>query len=107
MVFRLSQEYVQKKGMNHRDIKHENILLDKTATRGKATGEPILTDFGIARLQGASTSTVTRALIGTPLYMSPEQAGSKVVDERSDLYSLGIILHEMVTGVTPFRGDNP
>ena len=103
----LALDYAHQKGMIHRDIKPANILLDKTATRGKATGEPILTDFGIARLQGASTSTVTRALIGTPLYMSPEQAGSKVVDERSDLYSLGIILYEMVTGVTPFRGDNP
>ncbi len=103
----LALDYAHQKGMIHRDIKPANILLDKTATMGKATGEPILTDFGIARLQGASTSTVTRALIGTPLYMSPEQAGSRVVDERSDLYSLGIILYEMVTGVTPFRGDNP
>jgi len=103
----LALDYAHQKGMIHRDIKPANILLDKTATMGKATGEPILTDFGIARLQGASTSTVTRALIGTPLYMSPEQAGSRIVDERSDLYSLGIILYEMVTGITPFRGDNP
>ncbi len=103
----LALDYAHQKGMIHRDIKPANILLDKTATMGKATGEPILTDFGIARLQGASTSTVTRALIGTPLYMSPEQAGSRMVDERSDLYSLGIILYEMVTGVTPFRGDSP
>ena len=103
----LALDYAHQKGMIHRDIKPANILLDKTATMGKATGEPILTDFGIARLQGASTSTVTRALIGTPLYMSPEQAGSRIVDERSDLYSLGIILYEMVTGITPFRGDTP
>ncbi len=103
----LALDYAHQKGMIHRDIKPANILLDKTATMGKATGEPILTDFGIARLQGASTSTVTRALIGTPLYMSPEQAGSRIVDERSDLYSLGIILYEMVTGITPFRGDSP
>src|SRR5260370_29786564 len=103
----LALDYAHQKGMMHSDSKPANILLDKTATMGKGTGEPILTDFGIARLQGASTSTVTRALIGTPLYMSPEQAGSRIVDERSDLYSLGIILYEMVTGVTPFRGDNP
>ncbi|HKF38802.1 MAG TPA: protein kinase [Ktedonobacteraceae bacterium] len=106
-VVSLALDYAHEKGMIHRDIKPANILLDKTAIMGRATGEPILTDFGIARLQGASTSTVTRALIGTPLYMSPEQAGSRIVDERTDLYSLGIILYEMVTGITPFRGDTP
>jgi eukaryotic-like serine/threonine-protein kinase len=103
----LALDYAHQKGMIHRDIKPANILLDKTATMGKAMGEPILTDFGIARLQGASTSTVTRAMIGTPLYISPEQAQGRIVDERSDLYSLGIILYEMVTGITPFRGDSP
>src|SRR5260370_23191571 len=103
----LALDYAHQKGMIHRDIKPANILLDKTATMGKATGEPILTDFGIARLQGASTSTVTRALIGTPLYMSPQQPGSRIVDERSDLYSLGIILYEVVSGINPFLCHTP
>jgi len=103
----LALDYAHEKGMIHRDIKPANILLDRSTTTGRALGEPILSDFGIARLQGASTSTVTRAMIGTPLYISPEQAEGHTVDERSDLYSLGIVLYEIVTGITPFRGDNP
>jgi len=105
----LALDYAHQKGMIHRDIKPANILLDSSAPSGRATGEPILTDFGIARLQGASAggSTVTRALIGTPRYISPEQAEGHAIDERSDLYSLGIVLYEILTGITPFRGDNP
>lgn len=100
-------DYAHQTGMIHRDIKPANILLDRPVVAGKAIGEPILTDFGIARLQGTSTSTVTRAFLGTPLYISPEQAASEEVDRRSDLYSLGIVLYEMLAGVTPFQGDNP
>jgi serine/threonine protein kinase len=102
----LALDYAHQKGMIHRDIKPANILLDKPAI-GKAIGEPFLTDFGIARLQGAVSSTMTRSLLGTPLYISPEQAENHTVDEHSDLYSLGIVLYEIVTGITPFRGDNP
>src|ERR1700680_4381665 len=105
----LALDYAHQKGMIHRDIKPANILMDTstaTTAAGKALGEPILTDFGIARLQGASTSTVTRAMLGTPRYISPEQAESRTIDERSDLYSLGIVLYEILTGITPFRGDN-
>ena len=103
----LALDYAHQQGMIHRDIKPANILLDKPATADKSLGEPILSDFGIARLQGAGTSTITRDLIGTPLYISPEQAQGHAVSERSDLYSLGIILYEIMTGVTPFQGNNP
>ena len=103
----LALDYAHRQGMIHRDIKPANILLDKRIATARPTGEPILTDFGIAKLQGGSSSTVTHTGIGTPLYISPEQAQDHVVDERSDLYSLGIILYEVMTGITPFRGENP
>jgi eukaryotic-like serine/threonine-protein kinase len=97
-------DYAHKKGMIHRDIKPANIMLDRRSPKGNSIGEPILTDFGIAKLQGGFADTTK--VLGTPLYVSPEQAQGLVGDKRSDLYSLGIILYEMTTGVTPFRGDS-
>lgn len=101
----LALDYAHQRNMIHRDIKPANILLDQRTPTTRACGEPILTDFGIARLQGVSAGTVVGSVIGTPLYMAPEQAMGQYDDKRSDLYGLGIILYEMMTGVTPFRGD--
>ncbi|HEX7734702.1 MAG TPA: protein kinase [Ktedonobacteraceae bacterium] len=101
----LALDYAHRQGMIHRDIKPANILLDYSLSAARTLGEPVLTDFGIARWQGGS-STVT-GFVGTPLYIAPEQAQGRPVNERSDLYSLGIILYEVLTGVPPFRGDNP
>src|SRR6266480_2508988 len=103
----LAIDYAHSLGMVHRDIKPANILLDKNNTAHNAMGEPILTDFGLAKLLGVSASTFTANQLGTPLYTSPEQARGYAGNERSDLYSLGVILYEMVTGVQPFRGTSP
>jgi eukaryotic-like serine/threonine-protein kinase len=100
-------DYAHQHGMVHRDIKPANILLDKRNTAHNPMGEPILSDFGIARLIGASTKTLSGLWLGTPLYISPEQAQGHPGNERSDIYSLGVVLYELCTGVPPFQGDNP
>lgn len=102
----LAIDHAHSKGMIHRDIKPSNILLDKRQTVRNAMGEPVLTDFGIAKLLGSSTTTLSGWWFGTPLYTSPEQAKGSPGNERSDLYSLGIILYEVCTGVLPFQGEN-
>jgi hypothetical protein len=86
----------------HRDLKPANVLID-------SQGDLFLTDFGIAKiLESASPRlTQTDAILGTPAYISPEQAQAQQVDQRSDIYSLGIILYEMVTGIVPFTADTP
>jgi serine/threonine protein kinase/formylglycine-generating enzyme required for sulfatase activity len=88
--------YVHAQGVIHRDIKPANILLD-------ARGRVKLTDFGIAAALDEVAITGVGQIVGTPEYMSPEQAVGEDMDGRSDLYSLGIVLHEMLTGSTPFR----
>jgi len=89
-----------RRGVVHRDLKPSNIMIDKE-------GNVRIMDFGIARSIQAEGITGAGIIIGTPEYMSPEQAEAKVVDLRSDLYSLGVILYEMVTGRVPFEGETP
>jgi serine/threonine protein kinase len=95
--------YAHNRGMVHRDIKPGNIMLDGE------TGKAVLTDFGIVKLLGGQTAayTMTGALIGTPAYMSPEQALGKPGDARVDIYSLGVLLFQMTTGKLPFDADTP
>jgi eukaryotic-like serine/threonine-protein kinase len=99
-------DYAHREGMIHRDIKPANILLDKRKTEVNPMGEPVLTDFGIAKLMGATSGTMSGMWLGTPLYISPEQAQGHPGNERSDIYSLGVILYEICTGVQPFRAES-
>ncbi len=87
-------------GVVHRDLKPQNIMIDKE-------GNARIMDFGIARSIVGKGITGAGVMIGTPEYMSPEQAEVKEVDQRSDIYSLGVILYEMVTGRAPFEGETP
>ena len=87
-------------GVVHRDLKPGNIMIDKE-------GNARIMDFGIARSLAVKEMTGEGVIVGTPEYMSPEQVEGQEVDQRSDIYSLGIILYEMVTGTLPFGGNTP
>jgi serine/threonine protein kinase/Tfp pilus assembly protein PilF len=89
-----------KLGIVHRDLKPGNIMIDKE-------GQAKIMDFGISRSLAGGGTTVEGAILGTPEYMSPEQVEGKEADQRSDIYALGIILFEMVTGRLPFEGETP
>jgi len=90
--------YAHSQGVVHRDIKPANIMLLKN-------GDVRVTDFGIARISG-STATQTGTVLGTPSYMSPEQIAGKRVDGRSDIFSLGVVLYELLTGKKPFESES-
>ena len=96
----MALNYAHAKGFVHRDVKPDNILL-------RDDGSSALTDFGIARASDSATHmTRTGTVIGTPHYMSPEQARGRPLDGRADLYSLGIVLYELLTGRVPFHADD-
>ena len=92
--------YAHKKGVIHRDIKPGNILFDQN-------GDPYLSDFGIAKFTEAAENVTGSAVVGTPAYMSPEQAQSTDIDGRSDVYGLGAIVYEMLSGTQPYSAETP
>ena len=104
-------QYAHESGVIHRDVKPGNILLTSRTEKvmaGKPLPgdfEPILTDFGLVRFLNSSRQTSTGVIAGTPAYMSPEQARGEPTDERTDIYSLGIVVYELLTGHVPFDGE--
>ena len=94
-------DYAHSQGLIHRDVKPSNVLIDKR-------GNCLLTDFGIAKMVGGTKHfTQTGGIVGTPHYMSPEQGGGDPLTPQSDIYSLGVLLYEMVTGRVPFDAETP
>jgi len=96
-------DYAHSQNMIHRDVKPSNILLTQR-------GQPMLADFGIAKvmdLKETQDLTGTSSTVGTPEYMAPEQATAKTIDHRVDIYALGIIFYEMITGRKPYLADTP
>jgi serine/threonine protein kinase len=104
-------DYAHDKGIIHRDIKPANVLLRSpsqdihTQKTLPLDVQPILTDFGLVRLLDSTMHTTAGSVAGTPAYMSPEQARGEKVDKRTDIYSLGIMLYEMLSGSVPFQAD--
>jgi serine/threonine-protein kinase len=95
----LGLAYAHEYGIVHRDVKPSNIMVIRD-------GHVKITDFGIARMESASVRTQTGMVLGSPKYMSPEQVMGRLIDQRSDIFSLGVMLYEMLTGKAPFAGEN-
>ena len=93
-------KYAHERGMVHRDVKPANVMIT-------VEGQVILTDFGIAKIVSASNLTASGALVGTPSYMAPEQGMGQPGDERSDIYSLGVMLYQLAVGRLPYDADTP
>jgi serine/threonine protein kinase len=104
-------DYAHARGVIHRDIKPANVLLRSQSGQVRLNEplpedvEPVLTDFGLVRLLDSTMHTTAGSVSGTPTYMSPEQARGEKVDKRTDIYSLGIMLYEMLAGTVPFQAD--
>src|SRR5258705_9602649 len=94
--------YAHEHGIVHRDIKPSNIMIIDLPNGVFAK----ITDFGIARMPGSAVKTMTGIVLGSPRYMSPEQVVGKAIDHRSDIFSLGVVTYETLTGKAPFDGDN-
>ncbi len=104
-------DYAHSEGVLHRDIKPANVMLRRGTRNGnghasRPTVEPVLTDFGLARIGYATGHTVPGTIMGTPAYMSPEQAQGNVMDARADVYSLGVMVYQMLSGELPFNSDD-
>ena len=93
-------DFAHRNGVVHRDVKPGNVLITPE-------GAVKVADFGIARAESSDALTKTGAVLGTATYFSPEQAQGFALDGRSDVYSLGVVLYEMVTGIAPFTADSP
>ena len=104
-------DYAHARGMIHRDVKPANVLLRSRSGQVRLNEplpedvEPVLTDFGLVRLLDSTMHTTAGSVSGTPTYMSPEQARGEKVDKHTDIYSLGIMLYEMLAGTVPFQAD--
>jgi len=106
----MALDYAHRQGVIHGQLKPTNVLLDKRNMSRNSTGEPVVTDFSILKLLGGSVGTTGSTggwRNGVPLYTAPEQITGSPGDERSDIYSLGIMLYEICTGTPPFLGNNP
>jgi serine/threonine-protein kinase len=91
------------RGIVHRDVKPDNVMIERSGDRSRV----VITDFGVAHVTGLETMTASGALVGSPAYMSPEQARAHEVGPGTDIWALGVLLYEMVTGCLPFPGKDP